>query len=314
MKVLLATDGSDAAAEAAVWVRHLSKRNPVDVTVMTVRYGESRYAMHPWYHEWISREQESARSLLQSVQKILGEHCRRIELVDAEGPTVATIVEHAKEADIDLVVMGATGHSAAARWLLGSVSDGVANNVDCSVLVVRPGSSATAAEASLPQKVLVGFDESKASRQAVDELCRLDLDPNTRIALLGVIERPPMIFDNRGETTLGELFPGQKEALTNSALAIASQVAEVVPQTDAEVTIAEHAGEALIRKAARGCFDLVVVGDNGHGFISQWLVGSTTKYVLRHSPCSVWVSRQHHRSTDDSQATKSPAVAEAGVS
>ena len=314
MKVLLTTDGSEAAAEAAVWVRHLAKRNPIDVTVMTVRYGESRYAMHPWYHEWISQEQQNARSLLRSIQKMLGEDCRHIELMDAEGPTVATIVEHAKEADVDLVVMGATGHSAAARWLLGSVSDGVANNVDCSVLVVRPGSSSTAAEGSLPQKVLVGFDESKASRQAVDELCRVDLHPNTRVDLLSVIERPPMIFDNRGETALGELFPGQKDALTGSALAVASQLAELVPQTDVEVTMAEHAGEALIRKATRGCFDLMVVGDNGHGFISQWLVGSTTKYVLRHSPCSVWVSRHHHRSIHESDAQASLAVARAGAS
>ena len=72
-----------------------------------------------------------------------------IETLVSEGHPGSTIVNTAKERDIDLIVIGAVGHSTIDRMLLGSVSAFVATHASCSVLVVRPTGLREAAHPSL---------------------------------------------------------------------------------------------------------------------------------------------------------------------
>ena len=48
------------------------------------------------------------------------------------------ITKVAADEQADLIVVGSRGLSAAGRFLLGSVSDGILHHVHCSVLVVKP--------------------------------------------------------------------------------------------------------------------------------------------------------------------------------
>ena len=68
---------------------------------------------------------------------------------------------------VDLVVMGAVGHSALQRILLGSVSDYVATHAEASTLIIRPSSNGTA---SIPQKILLAMDGSEQDEQLVQSL------------------------------------------------------------------------------------------------------------------------------------------------
>lgn len=58
------------------------------------------------------------------------------------GPTVETIVESAKHADAELIVVGAHRHGRTHRLLLGSVSEGLLRKAPCPVLVVPPDEKA----------------------------------------------------------------------------------------------------------------------------------------------------------------------------
>ncbi len=53
-----------------------------------------------------------------------------------EGPADVNIVDYAKEADIDLIVMSAHGHGGLKRLILGSVTDRVIRSGETSVLVL----------------------------------------------------------------------------------------------------------------------------------------------------------------------------------
>jgi nucleotide-binding universal stress UspA family protein len=57
----------------------------------------------------------------------------RVEL----GKPAETICEIAQRLNVDTIVIGARGHNATSRWLLGSVSDRVVHHAPCPVLVVR---------------------------------------------------------------------------------------------------------------------------------------------------------------------------------
>jgi len=47
------------------------------------------------------------------------------------------IVDQAREWGADLIIIGARGHSALERWLIGSVAQNVVAHAPCSVEVVR---------------------------------------------------------------------------------------------------------------------------------------------------------------------------------
>ena len=52
-------------------------------------------------------------------------------------PCAEVIIEAAKQANADLIVVGTHGHGAAKRLVLGSVSTKLAHEAPCDVLVVR---------------------------------------------------------------------------------------------------------------------------------------------------------------------------------
>jgi nucleotide-binding universal stress UspA family protein len=54
------------------------------------------------------------------------------------GYPATTIVELAKEKEIDLIVMGSHGLTGVAHVLFGSTADRVVRKAPCSVLAVRP--------------------------------------------------------------------------------------------------------------------------------------------------------------------------------
>jgi nucleotide-binding universal stress UspA family protein len=60
-----------------------------------------------------------------------------------EGRPADQIVKHAKAMDVDLIVIGQKGVGAIEGVLLGSVSDRVADDAHCSVLIVKPKTQTT---------------------------------------------------------------------------------------------------------------------------------------------------------------------------
>lgn len=53
-----------------------------------------------------------------------------------QGPPVEKILEEAKRLGVGMIVMGSHGRSALARFMLGSVSEGVVRHAACPVLIV----------------------------------------------------------------------------------------------------------------------------------------------------------------------------------
>ena len=133
-QIALAIDGSSASAKALAFVlakfqpdRSTGKGGlvPIHVTVIHVMQF-SNY-----------QELKEARKLLkQSVQKLIKTGFTA-EAVCQLGKPAEEIMKVASQHRADLIVMGAKGLGAIARFLLGSVSTRVVQHSSCSVLVVR---------------------------------------------------------------------------------------------------------------------------------------------------------------------------------
>ena len=134
-RILLATDGSDASAKALKFVlakfrpdRSIGKGGglPIHVSVFHVL----PLVMYPGL-------KEGSKALLeQSVQKLIKAGFTAEPLCYLGNPA-EEIMKAASQQQADLIVMGAKGLGAIARFLIGSVSTRVVQHANCSVLVVR---------------------------------------------------------------------------------------------------------------------------------------------------------------------------------
>ena len=90
---------------------------------------------------------ESAEKRLAALkEKLEKEGVPEVETALLEGDAVDGVVGYVQQQQPDLIVVGSRGLSAAGRFLLGSVSDGILHHVHCSVLVVRARAGAKSPE------------------------------------------------------------------------------------------------------------------------------------------------------------------------
>jgi nucleotide-binding universal stress UspA family protein len=134
-RIVMATDGSGASAKALAFVlakfqpdRSVGKgaRAPIHVSVVNVLPP----VMSP------GLEEASRKLIGRSVQKLIKAGFTSEPLCQF-GKPAEVIMEVASTQHADLIVMGAKGLNAIARFLLGSVSTRVVQHANCSVLVVR---------------------------------------------------------------------------------------------------------------------------------------------------------------------------------
>jgi len=134
-RIILATDGSNASAKALAFVLAKFQPDPsagkgwgVPIHVSVI------HVMPPVKYPGL--EEANRRLIEQTVEKLIkagftAEPLRRF------GKPAEEIMKVASKQHADLIVMGAKGLGAVARFLLGSVSTRVVQQADCTVLVVR---------------------------------------------------------------------------------------------------------------------------------------------------------------------------------
>jgi nucleotide-binding universal stress UspA family protein len=134
-RIILATDGSEASAKALKFVltkfqpdqsTGMGGRGPIHVTVFHVL----PLVMRPGL-------KKASKTLLEhSVRKLIKAGFTA-EPICYLGNPAEEIMKVASQEHADLIVMGAQGLGAIARFLIGSVSTRVVQRADCAVLVVR---------------------------------------------------------------------------------------------------------------------------------------------------------------------------------
>jgi nucleotide-binding universal stress UspA family protein len=134
-QITLATDGSGASAKALEFVR--TKFQPDHSTGKGGRVPIHISVLHVMPFLKYPELKEAGRRLVeQSVRKLI-EAGFTADPVCQLGKPAEEIMKIASKHHADLIVMGAKGLGAIARFLLGSVSTRVVQHATCSVLVVR---------------------------------------------------------------------------------------------------------------------------------------------------------------------------------
>jgi nucleotide-binding universal stress UspA family protein len=141
-KILVATDGSEAALRGVQYASYLASKLDCKVALIhvvelassplsvAIKGEESR-------RKFIEELRESGRSIIRLSQKPLADAGIAANYEVLEGWPAEIICNYAKEGNFDLIIVGNRGQNKVANLLLGSVSTEVVRVAPCPVLVVR---------------------------------------------------------------------------------------------------------------------------------------------------------------------------------
>lgn len=287
MKILLATDGSECAREAAWLLSHLAHSERIDLTVLTVVHLPPVRFSQPtksWMAVCVGKERAFAADAFEQVEAMFDGANAEIRHLVCEGNPGETIVEQGREIDADLIVVGARGHSAVDRILLGSTSDFVATHADRSVLVVRP--TGLKQEPERPLYVALAYDDSGPSQAAIEQFSEFSWGPHTKVYAVSVVSYVSA-FLNEVIVDSEDTRDAAEKALEGAV----EQLAKVAPNAKGHLLESDHIGEGLTQFVEEHQFDLVVMGDACRTALGRLVLGSVPHYVLRHAPSSVWITR-----------------------
>jgi nucleotide-binding universal stress UspA family protein len=136
-KILHANDGSEHAFHALAIALALAKQNNSDFHMVSVE--EIDYM--PEFIEEVREETGTAarrfHKVVQRARSMAEESHVKLHTHVIAGHPVRVIVELAEELKVELLVIGATGHSAVYERLIGSRADRIIQLAHCPVLVVK---------------------------------------------------------------------------------------------------------------------------------------------------------------------------------
>ena len=142
-RILVATDFSEPSEVALEYGRNLARAFGADLRVISVVDDLlSRAAAFGGYVTDIGESQgQLEESVRKDLEALLSDEDRRVLHAQAvvwtsTAPALA-ILEYAKTATIDLIVMGTHGRGAMAHLLMGSVAERVVRTAPCPVLTIR---------------------------------------------------------------------------------------------------------------------------------------------------------------------------------
>jgi nucleotide-binding universal stress UspA family protein len=261
-KTLLATDGSEDAAQATQAATDLASRSGSELHVVHVWHD----VPGPYRHGYVKRE------LRRQGQEILDEQVRKIEEAGGTvaqahlrgGRTSDEVIELAEELDVDLLVVGTRGLRGMRRILIGSHSDEIVHRSRRTVLVVRRGDNVWP-----PSRVVAGDDFSEDARRAAGLAANLGKLFGTRMLLLHV---EPQQSQESGEAV------GQAEGKLEDRARELEAILEERPQTR---VVAGDPAEVLVDAAQEEGPTLVAVGSRGLGTLERVRLGSVSTKVIR---------------------------------
>jgi nucleotide-binding universal stress UspA family protein len=197
------------------------------------------------------------------------------------------ILELAREWDADLIVMGSSGLSGAARLLLGSVADKVSRHAPCPVLVTRAQDDEERPQQPF-RRILVGIDYSRFS-VPIARLASSVAAAGSAMELVHVWSPPYVSALN---THLGG---GESTEWVNAVERARALEAQRLESFAAENELGEascfvgtgNVPTGLLDRADEVNADLLVLGAHGRRDLRERLLGTTSDRLLRHARVAV---------------------------
>ena len=147
-------------------------------------------------------------------------------------------------------------------------------------------------------RILIATDGSEYSDKAVEECCRMMIDPaNTQVLVVSAYEdaypitAEPFALSPEYYQKLEDAVREQAGSFVDDAKRrIMTNFPNGAPVVETEV-LRGAPDQQVVERAKEWNADVIVVGSHGRGFWGR-LLGSVSNGVVHHAPCSVLVVRK----------------------
>lgn len=298
-KILLAVDGSRYTDMSVKMLRSLQLPADTRIVVMTVVPEQTflggividtiRVTAAARKRARMSQEKK-AMAMLQGPALALQENGLKVETLVCWGRVVEQIINKAREAHVELVVIGAKGISDSLRFPLGGVAHKVMKYASSSVLLVRESPSAI-------RRVFLAIDGSKYSDELAQFLLDLPLPKQSQVTLLTALQshaaslaKTPTLALEVDRQVIAELQAAEEKAARAFLNKTRKEFEDKGYETELWVLRGEPTEEILM--AARELNpELIVLGAKGLSDAEQFLLGNVAERVARFSRYSVLIGR-----------------------
>jgi nucleotide-binding universal stress UspA family protein len=295
-RILLATDGSPSAQQAAEAAASIAKAFDSEVTVLSAipSIGARVAPLEgEYYSKLINKADDNADKAAAAFKKA-GVTVSQKEVPQGRSSVVETITDYAAQDKTSLIVLGTRGLGGFKRALVGSVSSGVAEHSPCAALVVRPGKKAGAGKAI--RRVLVAIDGSPTAQRALETAVDLAKGTKAELRIAHVVYIPTLFWSMGvpGSAVPTDKIEEDAEEAARKLLAKAVKFAKDAGLADTKdelVTDLVYHAQGLVQLAERDEADVVVVGTRGNGGFKKLVLGSVANSVLHYADCSVLVTK-----------------------
>jgi nucleotide-binding universal stress UspA family protein len=287
-RLLVGTDGSDAAVGALRIAEALHTRDHCDVTVLSVV--EPTMSTVPGTDlgvivppipipdpAYLAARERAIRAQMIAAGASSAETIR----VDIGAPATLLVSEAAR-VRADVAVMGLGRHGPVDR-LFGSETA-----VRCAKSNVVPVLAVPTLQVGIPRHAVVGMDFSQCAIQAARLAARI-VGPTGRLTLVHVEPVP-----DAGAALLTEWHQVYAEGITASYARVVKELHLPASFTIETATLTGHSANELLEVATRAHATLVAVGRHSYGAFERFILGSVATRVLRSATCAVLVAPEPH--------------------
>ena len=179
----------------------------------------------------------------------------------------------------DLIVVGSQGLSAIGRLVLGSVSQVVLTEAQCSVRIARGRLD----EPDTPVRIVIGVDGSPLSEIAVREVARRSWPANSEVKVMVVEDTEDLPADQSGTRVWAERILMKSAAVLHEqgSLQVTTEIMPGNPKKE------------LARAAEEWGAGCIFVGSAGSSnSVGRFVLGSVSAAVASRAHCSVEVVRK----------------------
>jgi nucleotide-binding universal stress UspA family protein len=281
--VVVGTDGTACGTAAVEWAAAEARRRRAPLRIVHAYewdWHESRFDIGNEYIDvaraiaeaTVSAARDRARALAPGIE---------IESRTLVGRAAPGLLQVSRDAA--LLVVGSRGRGGFAGLLLGSVSQRVATQASCPVVVVR-------GKADPSGPVVAGLDETPAAEQVLETAIE---SAAARGAALTVVRAfLPVIPLWLANVQPADVDTPSEDAVQRAAVnELLEPWIEKYPHVPVNVVLTHDGAAAALVHASTGA-QLVVVGNHGHGVVSRSLLGSAGQQLLHHAECPVLIVRQ----------------------
>ena len=291
-RLLIAVDGSDDAQRAVDFVGALALEAGTELIVLMVvePLPPISVAYDPFFgphtrtliRQYFATEQRTATIVVDAAAAALLRPGVNVEALVRLGTPKREIVRISRQRSSDLVVVGSRGLGGFAGLALGSVSQYVAERATASVLVVKAHEEKSVVPVDRPWHVVAAVDGSPQSDAVIALVEDVPWPEGVQARVLSVGEVRSSVPQ--------EVADAVERTTKRIAAHAVERLSAKLPSSEAVSRLGSAAGE-IVTLAGAWPADVVVVGTRGRTGLRATVLGSVSRQVLAHAPCSVCVAR-----------------------